>query len=162
MSMPPKLRGQVRNVQKAIRYKTGEGVYQGVVAIALNILGKAQKNAPRETGNLMGSGFVVAYEGADNAMKIPKPPRDESPKGAEESAAISEALQETKGYVATHRDPLAVVAFGASYAEIVHEDDPDKNWHDGGPKYLEKAVDEETPNMDMVMRREMWRAWQKS
>lgn len=134
--MIPSVQAQVRRMNNQLKGLVGEGAYQGLIKLGISVLGDAQRNAPRDTGNLMGSGFIVAgRKMSSKGVRNPTPKRP-SP----EPESIDSAQKMVVAYVGARFHPVVVVAFGASYAEIVHEGDPSWNWHDGGPKYLEQAI----------------------
>lgn len=147
-----KLKAQVALLKATIKGKVGKGLYQGLVKLGIEIQGEAQRNAPRDTGNLMASAFTIGsgMKGRPVTHRTPKPK-----KLAPEPAAIEMASQETRGYVASRKGPLVVVGFGASYAEHVHEGDPGKRWHDGGPQFLAEAVQSVIPRANTITETEM-------
>lgn len=149
--MNPGLKAQIEAMNRTIKGCVGEGSYQGIIKLAVSVLGEGQRNAPRDTGNLMGSGFVVAGRKM-STKQVRKPvPKRPSP----EPESIDLAQQQVDAFVGARYDPVAVVAFGASYAEIVHEGDPALNWHDGGPKFLEKSVASHIPRARGIVEAEI-------
>jgi hypothetical protein len=108
--------------------------------------------APRDTNNLRGSAFEVGSKAPGRATvhHTPKPKR---PTPEPENIALG--VTEARAFVASKVGPVVLVGFAASYAEIVHEGDPNKNWHNGGPQFLTKSVANNVPRAPRVIETEM-------
>ena len=153
MAVPgTQLGAQVAALHLVIKGMVGEGLYQGLARVALDIQSEAQKGAPIDTGNLRGSAFTVGAKrpGMTRVLRTPRPKRP-----APEPAAIDRAVQETLAYVNSVRGPIVVTGFGASYGEIVHEGDPNKNWHKGAPQFVTRAIQGQIPRARKVIEMEM-------
>ncbi len=137
---------QIRAVNAAIHRQMKQASYRVIVSVALLILNKSIPKAPVDTGHLRNSSVVLATRGgsAFYSQKRHKVIRKWD-KPNEESH-----LTDLRAFVTQYSGPQAVVAFIASYALSVHEGDPSWNWNDGGPKYLERGVNESIPLIHSV------------
>lgn len=137
---------QIAAVNQAIYQQMKKASYRVVVSVALLILNKSIPKAPVDTGHLRNSSVVIASRGgaAFYSQKRHKVIR------IWDKPAEEELLTGLRGFVTGYPEPQAVVAFIASYALHVHEGDPSWNWNDGGPKYLERGVNESIPLVHMV------------
>jgi len=128
----------MKSLRKDLKKAGADLTYRGLLRVGLLILRDAQKYAPRDTGNLMGSGFVLGQPSRGESKIQIRP----SAKKSEEEAAISQSVEEGRGELMLNKPPSVMVGFGASYALFVHEADEDQDWHDGGPQFLKKSVED--------------------
>jgi len=154
MNAAPKmaLNAQIAILHTAIHGLVGEGLYQGLARVALDIQRDAQKGAPIDTGNLRGSAFTVGSKrpGTARVHRTPKPKRP-----APEPQALENAVKEGKAFTSSRQGPIVVTGFGATYAEVVHEGDPARSWHKGAPQFMTKAVEMNIPRAKLVIEAEL-------
>ena len=145
------LQETMTRLRKDILQLGGNACYQGLVRAGILILAEAQRYAPRDTGNLMASGFIIGHRKVMEIMTVKEAKTDFSGEvGPTEAKNIEMAVSEGQQRMMGFKSPSVMIGFGASYAWDVHEGDESLNWHDGGPRYLLKSLVE---NYDEVLSR---------
>lgn len=121
----------------------------GVIEAATILKSKAaDKNAPRDTGNLAGSAMVVADGIAAPSFSFSAGSGKSGRKVDVQAlrASAREVLAKSNSLVRMARSQaFAVVAFGANYAAYVHE------LHKERGKFLSRAIRSEKGRMDRAM-----------
>lgn len=144
----------ISTVQKMLKHQVpfygSITMYRGLVEAADIILADAKSKAPKDTGTLRGSGFVVAWRKGFSPF-VRRKGQAKGRRIHEQGNIELEQNVAKATLVSRSKPPSVILGFGASYAAYVHEGyPPNANWKNGGPKFLEKAM---TSNKSKVMGR---------
>lgn len=133
---------QLAHINEALSQVGKHMGYRMCVNVALVIANKSIPKAPVDTGHLRNSCVILANQGTGFESKTTRTQLKFNNIRKNDLAQQTAALEQIKAFLARANDPTAVVSFTAYYAVIVHEGNPGKNWHAGGPKFLERGVNE--------------------
>ena len=125
----------LRNLNAEIKKIEGR-TQAGVIDAAMMIKNKAGHKTPRDTGNLVGSAYVIWPKG-----KQPNSPNFKGEDTEKLSSDFDRGVSEGKSRMNRQKQPVAEIGYTAYYAVFVHEIDKayrgGKSW-----KLLESALTE--------------------
>jgi glycerate kinase len=134
----------VSNLNKEIAKIEG-ATAAGVLAAALYVSGEAVKNAPIDLGNLRASRFVTNGKVSESEGEFKG--EDKSKFKRAHSALVNKSKKEAKQ---DKKSVMAIIGFSAFYAVFVHE--INKNYKQGGWKFLEKALKDNSKKVLDIIR----------
>jgi hypothetical protein len=149
----PNIDAQIEKARKVLIEMGLRIGYLSCVKVGLAIVNKSVPKAPIDTGHLRNSSIVLSTRGA----LYPKGHKIQTHK---KRKVIKEFLEKEENigtaflvsFLKKQKTPTALVSFVALYAPFVHEGNPSFNWNDGGPKFLERGVNEIVPLIPTIVR----------
>lgn len=148
LQRPKGLDNILKNLNKEIGKIEGD-VQKGLTLGMLVVKGKSMASTPRDTGNLIGSHYLVSKNGVMDQTAGDFNTNDDS--GKKVAAEHSGKVDAAKSRVKRKKDPFVEIGCTAFYAEKVHEDlqaSHMKSDKEGNPiqvgkaKFLEDAIKE--------------------
>ena len=132
----------LRNLNTEIKKIEGR-TQAGLIDAAMLVKNKAGHKTPRDTGNLVGSAYIVWPKG-----KHPRSPTFKGEDAGKLSSDFGRGISEGQSRMNRQRQPAAEIGYTAYYAVYVHEIDKayrgGKTW-----KFLESAL---TENAGKIMK----------
>lgn len=109
----------LHNLNREIERIEGKTL-SGILKAALFVRGEAQKNCPKDLGNLINSAYVVASDGEKDDNATFKSTEEKKRNLEQLESDHAEAISESRR-TQNERTPSADVGFSANYAVYVHE-----------------------------------------